>query len=103
MVSDEKNAYEVYSEVVSLSGKWSSICLALRLLPSDQKAIETAHPGNPKDCLQAVVVKWLQKGYDHIHGAPTWRKLVQAVGDPAGGDNNALAETIAKNHIGMYV
>ena len=93
----------MYREVIGLAGRWSGMCLALGLLPSDQSAIQAAHYGNPHDCLRAVVVKWLQKGYDfEQYGPPTWRMLVEAVGDPAGGNNNALAETIAKNHPGMY-
>ena len=33
-------------------------------------------------------------------GKPTWRKLVEAVEDKVGGDNPALAQTIAKEHPG---
>ena len=89
----------MYREVVGLAGRWSSLCLALRLVPSDQSAIAAAHPGNPHDCLQTLVVKWLQKSYNyHKYGPPTWRILVEAVGDQAGGNNYALAETIAKKH-----
>ena len=80
------------------------MCLALRILPSDQSTIAAAHRGNPHDCLQAVVVKWLQKGYDYQrYGHPTWRMLVESVSDPAGGNNNALAEAIAKKHPGMHI
>ena len=92
----------MYREVVDLAGKWSDMYLALGLLPSDKSVIEAAHPGNPRGCLQAVVVKWLQKNYNYQrHGPPTWRMLVESVGDPAGGDNCALAEVIAKKHPGM--
>ena len=79
------------------------MCLALGLLPSDQTIIAAAHCGNPHHCLQAVVVKWLQKSYNYQrYGLPTWRMLVESVGDPAGGNNDALAETMAKRHSGMY-
>ena len=99
--SAEEDTRDVYHEVVSLAGSWSSMCLTLGLLPSDQSAIATAHPGNPHDCLQAVIVKWLRKGYNYQrHGPPTWRMLVKAVGDPAGGNNSALAETIANKYPG---
>ena len=101
--SAEDDAFDVYGEVVDLAGRWSSMCLALRLLPSDRGKIEVAHPGNPDECLQAVVVKWLQRGYNYQRfGPPTWRMLVKAVGDPTGGNNIALAEIIAKKHPGMY-
>ena len=94
----------MYREVVGAAGRWSGMCLALGLLPSDKSTIEAADRGNPHDCLQAVVVKWLQKGYDYQrHGPPTWRMLVEAVGDPAGGNNCALAEAIAKKHPGMFI
>ena len=102
MYSGEEDTRDVYREVVGLAGRWSGMCLALRLLPSDYRAIEAAHLGNPHKCLQAVVVKWLQKGYNYQrYGPPTWRMLVEAVGDPAGGNNYTLAETIAKKHPGM--
>ena len=92
---------DVYREVIGLAGRWSGMCLALGLLPSDRSTIEAAHRGNPHDCLQAVVVKWLQKGYDYQrYGPPTWQMLVEAVGDPIGGNNLALAEAIAKKHQG---
>ena len=90
---------DVYREVIGLAGRWSGMCLALGLLPSDRSTIEAAHRGNPHDCLQAVVVKWLQKGYDYQrYGPPTWRMLVESVGHSGGGENNALAEAIAKKH-----
>ena len=100
--SAEDDTYDVYREVVGLSGRWSSVCLALRLRPSERSKIAVAHPGNPDECLQDVVVKWLQKGYNYqIHGSPCWRMLVEAVDDPAGGNDCALAEAIAKKHAGM--
>ena len=100
--SAEEDTLAVYREVSGLAGNWSSMCLVLGLLPSDQSAIELAHPGNPHGCLRAVVVKWLQKGYNFQRfGSPTWRMLVEAVADPVGGNNGALAETIAKKHPGV--
>jgi hypothetical protein len=32
------------------------------------------------------------------YGPPTWRKLVQAVDSPAGGNNHALAKIIGEHH-----
>ena len=102
--SAEKDTCDVYREVIGLAGRWSSLCLALRILPSDRSTIEAAHRGNPHECLQAVVVKWLQKGYDYQrYGPPTWRVLVESVGDPVGGNNNSLAEAIARKHPGSCI
>ena len=75
------------------------MCCALRLLASDERTINTMYQSDPNDCLRAVLTKWLQKGYNYQkHGPPTWRILVKAVADPAGGDNVALAEEIARYH-----
>ena len=35
-------------------------------------------------------------------GKPTWRKLVEAVEDKVGGNNPALAQRIAGEHLGAY-
>ena len=94
--------YFVYVEVISLAGKWQNMCLSLRLRPSDEIMIAKMYTG-PIDCLRAVLTKWLRKGYNYQkHGPPTWRMLVKAVADPAGGDNVALAEVIARNHQGDH-
>jgi len=34
-------------------------------------------------------------------GKPTWRRLVEAVKDDMGGNNPALAQTIAREHPGV--
>ena len=36
-------------------------------------------------------------------GKPTWRRLVEAVEDHVGGNNSALAQTIAAEHPGVCV
>ena len=42
---------------------------------------------------------WLQQKYDaERFGLPTWRMLVEAVDQEAGGNNNELAKEIASNH-----
>ena len=62
----------MYREVIGLAGRWSGMCLALGLTPSDHSAIAATHAGQPLDCLQAVVLQWLQKGYEYQqHGSPT--------------------------------
>ena len=100
--SGEEDTYDVYSEVVGLSERWSNLGLALRLLPADRGKIAVQY-SNPDECLEKVLVKWLQKCYNYQKfGSPTWKMLVKAVDDPTGGNCSALAETIAKKHPGMY-
>ena len=94
----------MYEEVYTLAARWSDMCLALKLPISCQEMIEADHRGDSARCLQTVLVKWLQKDYNHSrHGPPTWRSLVKAVDNPAGGNNCALAEAVAKKHLGMYI
>ena len=83
---------------------WRDMCFALGLRPAIADTIAATCCGNPKQCLQEVMIKWLRKTYDvDRHGPPTWRTLVKAVSDKAGGDNPALAEGIAKEHQGIGI
>ena len=92
------------SEVHILAPKWSDICFSLYLPISREEAIRKETQGDDSArCLRMVLTKWLQKSYNYDkYGPPTWRMLVKAVGDPAGGNDCALAETIANKHPGMY-
>ena len=87
--------------MASLAGQWPSISFALRLLPSDKDTIARSCRDIPGDCLREVLSKWLQRCYDTTrHGPPTWRMLVAAVANSAGGDNPGLARGIARSHPG---
>ena len=47
----------------------------------------------------SVVTEWLKKNYNvEKFGEPTWRQLVRAVDDPAGGADKALARDLATRH-----
>ena len=58
--------------------------------------------GFPSDLEQAfteMLLVWLRHSYNiDKHGPPTWRRLVEAVDNDAGGSNPALAKKIASNH-----
>ena len=71
-------------------------------LPSLMKStIAAAHPTDPSACLRTVIVLWLQREYDvQQYGPPSWRALVEAVADPAGGNDTDLAESIAEKYPG---
>ena len=103
-ISDEGDIFDVFEEVVSLAGRWTNVCFALRLLPSHEDTIAKSCNGIPEDCLRKVLSKWLQRCYDTTrHGPPTWQMLVAAVGNSAGGDNPGLAKEIARSHPGEYM
>ena len=47
-----------------------------------------------------VLLAWLKQDYDvERHGSPTWRRLVEAVDSPKGGNNPELAMAIANKHL----
>ena len=96
--------HDVYEEVYTLAGKWADISFALKLPMSLEDTIQKETRGDDcAHCLRIVLRKWLQKSYNYNkYGPPTWRMLVEAVGDPFGGNDCALAETIANKHPGMY-
>ena len=96
--------HDVYEEVYTLAYKWSDVSFALKLPTSQERAIRKETRGDDcKLCLRMVLDKWLQKSYKYgKYGRPTWKMLVKAVGDSGGGNDCALAETIAKKHSGMY-
>ena len=54
-----------------------------------------------REALGQVIDTWLAQGYDtDRYGMPSWRKLVNAVASPAGGNNHLLAKKIAEDHPG---
>ena len=98
----DDNLSEVYKEVFTKAPRWSDICCVLNL-PHEETIRKETQGDDCARCLRMVLRMWLQKSYNYQRwGHPTWRMLVEAVGDPAGGNDCALAETIAKKHLGMY-
>ena len=87
-----------------MAARWSDISFALYLPISQEEAIRKESRGDDSaHCLRMVLSKWLRKSYNYDkYGLPTWRMLVKAVGDSFGGNDCALAETIANKHPGMY-
>ena len=84
-----------------MAHNWKGVGEALRLSPDLLNTIEANHPTNVKECLSAVLTGWLKKNYNtSCFGSPSWKLLVAAVADPAGGNDHALAERIAQKYSG---
>ena len=82
--------------------KWKGIGLALGVHPDTLKTIEADHH-DAASCLRAVIDRWLRKLYDTTtYGQPSWERLVEAVAHPAGGNDRALADKIARKHNGKH-
>lgn len=91
--------FDVLRELTPLAANWKTIGFALRLKPDALEKIDKQHSGDTSACLGSMVTEWLRKNYNvKKFGEPTWQRLVKAVGDPAGGANNALSKRIAKRH-----
>ena len=91
--------FDVKSELTPASANWKDIGIALRLSPNTLDGIQAGSSGDPITCLTSMVTEWLRRNYNvKKFGEPTWQKLVEVVGHPAGGANKALARDIAKRH-----
>ena len=90
------------SKLAPVTARWKRIGLALRLNPSELKRIKRENRDNLEDCLTEVLTLWLKKAYNtERFGEPSWELLARAMAHPAGGNNPALAEEIAKNNGGI--
>ena len=97
---DIDDLVDVKRELISIADKWKDIGLALRLKPATLNTIE-GNRINLKDRLSDVLAEWLNKAYNvQRFGQPSWQLLVWAVRDQAGGDNQALADTMAAKYGG---
>lgn len=95
---DRDDLYDVIRELSPVSANWKKMGVALRLDPNTLDGI-AGNGGDPTACLTSVVTRWLKKNYNvERFGEPTWQWLVEAVGDPTGGANKALAGDIARKH-----
>ena len=63
------------------------------------ESIQVGSGSDPPACLASMVTEWLKRNYNvQRFGEPTWQRLVEAVGHPAGGANMAVARDIARRH-----
>ena len=92
----------VYSATSSLSSRWQPLFTILGLPIASLHAIEKDNPNNVEKCFMESITHWLQCNYDvEKHQPPSWRSLVAAIDDSAGGKNHALAKKIAEDHEGI--
>ena len=86
--------YDVTVQLRDVAARWRYVGLALRLRDPDLSSI--AAEGKPvMDCLTDMLRLWLNKNYDvDKYGEPSWQMLAEAVREPVGGNNPALADKI---------
>ena len=97
---DISDLHDVYSALLNVAHNWRGVGRALRLHPDLLDRIE-ANTMDVERCLERALSEWLKKAYNTARfGAPSWKLLVEAVAHPAGGNDCALAERIAKKYNG---
>ena len=99
MTAVEDNFREVYREVVSIQSNYYQFGIELGLPLREMDAVQKAFRQDiPQACIEVLKV-FLKHRYDvEKYGPPTWRKLVEAVDSPAGGNNHSLAKKLAEHH-----
>ena len=99
LYSGEDDLLDIVEEVNDLAPRWKSLGLALRLKPAKLGTISFKNHTDPTECLNDMLLAWLQQRYDFKRfGPPSWRMLCQAISNAAGGNNPALARSIAEHH-----
>ena len=86
------------SELYSLTVKYYELGRELGVPAHELEILRTTYGANNlEQALNDVVLKWLRG-----RSPRTWRALVEAVDSPAGGNNHALAVTIAHRHRAVH-
>ena len=100
LIGDD-DLFDLLKEMTSIASSWKAIGIGLRIGFGRLETIQNDNAGNSRACLSAMLTCWLQRSYNvGRFGEPTWRTVVKVVADPAGGDNRALALSIAEQHQG---
>ena len=95
----EDDFHDVYREVLSLTPDYFRFGIGLGLPPQELEKIRRNFVQDVDQSFTEVLLVWLRHRYDvERHGLPTWRRLVEAVDSPVGGNNHALAKAIASHH-----
>lgn len=98
-IADSDSLFDIESEVIDIAAKWESFGLALRIPQAKLSTIKATPGSTPESCLKATLLEFLKKNYNTgMYGEPSWRLVVTAVAQRAGGDNVELALKIARKH-----
>ena len=89
---------DVISELITVKARFYAIGRALGLPMGELNSIRSSSQDHELQ-LNDVLYVWLCQKYNvERFGNPTWRKLVEAIDDPAGANDHRLAKTIALRH-----
>ena len=106
LITADGDFRDVHNEIHSIKYAYYQLGRELGLPPEELESIRTIYPQLIDQAIDQVLLLWLKQCYDvQRHVRPTWRRLVEAVDSPNGGNNPALAIDIANRHLvpGMFV
>ena len=93
----EEHLRDIFDEVVSIKYMYWQLGLELGLPPGELNSLRMTSNNDTNRALTDMLLFWLKQC--HGAGTPTWRRLVEAVNSPSGGNNPSLAMTIANKHL----
>ena len=95
----EDDFREVYREVVNIQSSYYQFGIELGLPLREMNAVKKAFQPDIPQAFTEVLRIWLRHRYNvEKYSPPTWRRLVEAVDNPAGGNNHKLAKIIAQHY-----
>ena len=92
MTTGETDAFEVYAQLQPVAERWRFLGLALGL-PGNALSTIGAKQATADEYLLDVILQLLK------NNKLTWEKIVDAVKNPAGGNNTALTSNISKDKV----
>ena len=100
----EDDFRDVRRELVSIKANYYQLGAELGIPPGELDATRKEHSHDVDQAFNEVILKWLRQLYNVSRfGPPTWKRLIEAVISPAGGNNYALAKEMALKHPGIYI
>ena len=90
---------DVLAEVINVVPQWKALGRYLRLGEHTLEIIGCKFHGDPKEGLTQSLLACLGRQYNvERYHPPSWTSLCNAIKSPAGSNNPALAEEIAKKY-----
>ena len=97
-MSDGDDKFEILDHLQHLRAHCYKIGTALKLSDDTLDCIKR-ESADDAEAMIKIVASWLKLNYNwRRFGKPSWKALVEAVANPIGGDNTALAMKIAEKH-----
>ena len=98
-LTDLDSLFDVEAEVIDIASRWEHFGRALHISPARLSIIKAESGSTPESCLSSTLSDFLKKNYEwKKYGEPSWRLIVTAIAHKAGGQDEALALRIAKEH-----